>query len=185
MNPDRKEAPMRARTLVLAAVVALPLSACADRDLPTTPRTDALAPSLQLSQDVVVTGSLIQVTNEAYNEYHPRIDGDIVVFTVSTEGGQNVAYVDLVTGERRQITSGDRNQRLQDVSGRRIVYADYSTWITEVVIYDIDTGTPAAVSSEEGGRNQPAIKGDRVAYQQAGSTAMNIAVTDLMAGLTT
>jgi Tol biopolymer transport system component len=177
---------MRARTLLLAAVVALPLSACADRDLPTTPRTDGLVPSLQFSsQDVVVTGSLIQVTNEAYSEQYPRIDGDIVVFTVSTEGGLNVAYVNLATGERLQITSGSRTQRFQDVSGSRIVYADYADRFPEVMVYDIPTWTTSAVSSETGGREQPAIRGDHVAYAQSVSGIRNIMVADLAAGLTT
>jgi beta propeller repeat protein len=180
---------MQARTVVLAMVLTVPLSACADRDLPTTPPTDGLVPSLQLSSldasEVSITGALTQITDEAYNEYHPRIDGDIVVFTVDTEGGQNVAYVNLATGERKQITSGSRNQRLPDVSGNRIVYADYSSLFPQVRVYDILAESSEVISTAEGSRDHPAIHGDRVAYQQTVSAVQNIVVAVLATGLTT
>jgi hypothetical protein len=176
---------MRARTAVVALVLALPLSACADRDLPTTPERDGLVPSLQVStQEVAISGVLVQVTNEAYNEYRPRIDGDIVGFTVNTEGGQNVAYVNLATGDRRQITSGSRNQLLPDVTGRRVVYAD-QTRFTQVLVYDIEAEITAPVAEDGPSRYDPAIHGDRVAYRQSASGVTNISVTDLALGSTT
>jgi beta propeller repeat protein len=133
----------------------------------------------------VVSGELIQVTDKSYDEYHPRIDGDVVVFTAYLDGSQNIVYVDLETGSRHQITTGPRDQRLQAVSGRRIVYSDYSGSRPEIYVYDIDADTTAVVNQDPGSRDFPAIDGDRVAYVHTSAQGQtNIWVTDLSAGQT-
>ena len=140
--------------------------------------------SISFSGEVIgVSGVLHQITDEAYSEYFPRIDGDVVVFTVNTEGGENVAYVNLATGERQQITSGSRDQRLQDVSGSRIVYADHEARMPEVRVYDILAETTEPISTDAGGRSQPAIRDNRAVYQQYVSGEYNIVVADLISGL--
>ncbi len=137
------------------------------------------------SGDVTLEGELIQVTDESYPEYHPRIDGDIVVFTAFTDGSENIVYVDVASGERRQITSGATDQRLQDVSGRRVAYTDYSGSLPEVFVYDLDVEAAAPVTDEDGGRDWPSIDEEKVAYVHTALDGVtSIWVTDVAAGLT-
>ncbi len=134
-------------------------------------------------EEPLVSGSLVQVTDEIYAEYHPRIDGDVVVFTALSDGSENIVFVDLESGERRQVTFGPDDQRLQDISGHRIVYSDHSGMDPDVFVYDMDLDATDLLVDEEGSRDGPAIHGDLVAYVNRsleGDTSIGVA--DLSTG---
>lgn len=161
--------------LVIAACDMILGSSAVERDRSSLPSAgqgrgaESVLSMSALKDRVEISGELVQVTDEWFPEYHPKVHGDIVVFTARSDLpdlSENVVFVDLSTGERRQITQGPSAQRLQEVSGGLISFTDYSGSFSKIMIYDIEMEMTEALATGETSVQSPSMDGDLIAWVQ-------------------
>ncbi len=150
----------RAGRFALATVVGLAVGACTDESLPTE-LASAAAPVLSLFgggvESPVVTQSSLQ--------FHPAVDGSLVVYGDNRNGNYDVYMRDVGTGVETRIVADLDTQQHPGVSQDFVVWEDWRG--TGVKIRALDLRTMTELQPAVGGagaESGPRISGHRVVY---------------------
>jgi beta propeller repeat protein len=133
------------------------------------------------AQSVIIGGTTHQLTVAPAVQFDPSISGDLVVWTGSETGNDDIYYcfLDACSVVPSVVDSGD--QRLHDVSGTIVVYTDQRAAPEVVRAFDAATNNDLGIVSLDHSRN-PRIDGALVAYEVGEFDDTDIWVTDLATG---
>lgn len=133
----------------------------------------------------VVTGATFAANGTA--DQNPRLDGPIVAFERGPASAVNVYAVDVVTGIETAVATTDALELNPTVDGTRVVYERHATGASpgDIVLYDLSTGLETAIESSADDARRPDIDGDFVVYDVVAGTNTDIAVHNLVTGVTT
>jgi beta propeller repeat protein len=124
-------------------------------------------------------GPVRQLTTSPGPQFDPAISDNIVVFTDSRNGNDDVYYIDLLTGIETQLTTATTPQRLHDVDGTRIVYTDLSSLSMHIMLFDIVTGVTRQLTA--GPRDQnPRIDGTTIVFERGPPAAEDVISYDIL-----
>ena len=113
---------------------------------------------------ITITGTTRQVTTNSAAQTDPHISGDLVVYSDSRHGNDDVYLFNLSTNTETQLTTATTPQHLADVNGTRVVYTDFTPPIARIALYDVTTGSTTLISS--GSDGVPRIDGQIVVFEK-------------------
>jgi beta propeller repeat protein len=150
----------RARRFALATVIGLAVGACTDESLPAG-LASAAAPVLSLFDG----GAESPVTTHAAGQFHPAVDGSLVVYADNRSVNYDVYLRDVSTGVETRIVADLDTQQRPGVSQDFVVWEDWRG--TGVKIRALDLRTMTEFQPQVGGagaESGPRISGHRVVY---------------------
>ncbi len=150
----------RAGRFALATVIGLAVGACTDESLPTQLAT-AAAPVLSLFDGGVES----PVVTQAAGQFHPAVDGSLVVYADNRNVNYDIYLRDVSTGVETRIVADLDTQQRPGVSQDFVVWEDWRG--TGVKIRALDLRTMTEFQPQVGGagaESGPRISGHRVVY---------------------
>ena len=150
----------RAGRFALATLVGLAVGACTDESLPTD-LAEAAAPVLSLFDGGVES----PVVTHTAGQFHPAVDGTLVVYTDNRSVNYDVYLRDVSTGVETRVTTDTDTQQRPGVSQDFVVWEDWRG--TGVKIRALDLRTMTEFQPQVGGTGSesgPRISGHRVVY---------------------
>lgn len=106
----------------------------------------------------------IQVTQNAYEDAFPHMDGNYLVWQGKVGGDWEIFLYDIGSSQALQITDNGYNDISPQTDGTYVTWVGYSKAGGEILLYEISTGTTTAVTNDDAIDNPPKIADGRVVW---------------------
>jgi beta propeller repeat protein len=124
-------------------------------------------------------GGEYQITTDPYDQWHPSIYNNIIVWEDLRNADTDIYMYDINTGIETLITDSS-DQFNPAIFGNIIVWEDYDKGDSDICMYDITTGIETRLTTDSSNQINPVIYGDKIVWENHNpNTNSDIAIYDI------
>lgn len=110
------------------------------------------------------TGVEQAVCTNIYEQYHPVVSGNKVLWYDARNANKEIYMKDLTTGVETRLTNNIQDQSWPDISGDFIVWKDSRSGAEDIYLRRLSTGAEVALTLDSNSQKLPAISGTTVVW---------------------